>query len=61
MREAAWLPTTMKKAEREVLKEKLVKLQKEYMRIKQASADASNRIGKIEGRAKDSRNARRTG
>ena len=51
----------MKKAERELLKEKLVRLQKEYMRIKQASADASKRIGKIEGRVKDRRNARKAG
>jgi len=34
----------MKKTEREVLKEKLLKLQGEWMRIRQASADASDRI-----------------
>ena len=42
--ETAFRPITVKKAERKALKEKLVRLQKEWMRIRQASPDSSDRI-----------------
>jgi hypothetical protein len=42
--ETAFRPITVKKAEREALKEKLVRLRKEWVRIRQASPDASDRI-----------------
>jgi hypothetical protein len=50
----------MKKAEREVLKEKLVKLQKEWMCIRQASSDASDRIIGLSDFVKNRRKARKT-
>jgi hypothetical protein len=51
----------MKRAEREVLKEKLVKLQKEWMCIKQATGDATDQRAEIKISVKGRRNARKTG
>jgi hypothetical protein len=58
--ETAFRPITVKKAERKALKEKLVRLQKEWMRIRQASPDSSDRILGLSNFVKNRRKARKT-
>jgi hypothetical protein len=58
--ETTFRPITVKKAEREALKEKLVRLQKEWVRIRRASPDALDRIIGLSNFVKNRRKARKT-